>query len=140
MNVLVLLITHQGLGAAMRETVTEIMGDPPLAMACIEPAIEESAEAARQRAIKTTQQIASQYDGLLILTDAYGATPSNIAVSVGQHQQAPVIAGLNLPMLLRVMSYPSLSPNHLAAKALSTAEDGITLATPHYAAIHSHSN
>lgn len=45
MNVLVLLITHQGLGAAMRETVTEIMGEPPLAMACIEPTLEESVEA-----------------------------------------------------------------------------------------------
>ncbi|MRH78633.1 PTS fructose transporter subunit IIA [Spiribacter sp. C176] len=136
MNVAILLITHQGLGAAMRQTVEEIMGDPPLSMACIEPGLNESVGRARQRALETADQLSAEYDGVLILTDAYGATPCNIAVAVGEQQQAPVVTGLNLPMLLRVMSYPSLSPHSLAAKALSIAEDGITLATPQHAPVH----
>lgn len=136
MNVAILLITHQGLGAAMRQTVEEIMGEPPLPMACIEPGLDESIETARERALDTAEQLSSGYDGVLILTDAYGATPCNIAVAVGKQQHAPVVTGLNLPMLLRIMSYPSLSPHSLAAKALSTAEDGIALATPQHVPVH----
>ena len=136
MNVAILLITHKGVGAAMRQTVEEIMGEPPLSMACIEPGLNESVETAHERALTTADKLSSGYDGVLILTDAYGATPCNIAVAVGKQQQAPVVTGLNLPMLLRVMSYPSLNPHSLAAKALSTAEDGITLATCQHAPVH----
>lgn len=128
MNLAILLVTHTGLGLAIQQTVEEIMGEPPLPVICIEPGPNESIEQAKTRAILTAQQIKAEHDGLLILTDAYGATPCNIAVAVGQTEDAPVIAGLNLPMMLRIMSYPSLGPEKLAAKALSTAEDGITVA------------
>jgi PTS system ascorbate-specific IIA component len=62
--------------------------------------------------------------GVLILTDIYGATPSNIACS-STSDTVEIVAGLNLPMLIRVMNYPGLSLAELKQKAVSGGKEGI---------------
>ncbi|MBW3546289.1 MAG: hypothetical protein KY428_11955, partial [Bacteroidetes bacterium] len=52
-------------------------------------------------------------DGVLVLTDAFGSTPSNIAMRLSRQSGVTVVSGLNLPMLLRVMNYPQLSLEEL---------------------------
>ena len=64
-------------------------------------------------------------DGILVLTDIFGSTPSNICNKLKSNSNVHVIAGLNLPMLIRVMNYPDLSLQDLVDKALSGAHDGI---------------
>src|SRR3569832_908086 len=64
-------------------------------------------------------------DGVLVLSDKYGSTPSIIAARLAADVQVMVVCGVNLPMLVRVMNYPRLSLQDLADKAESGGRDGI---------------
>ena len=65
-------------------------------------------------------------DGVLVLTDVYGATPSNLAARVSR-LGTPVrrVSALNLPMLLRVMNYAELGLDELPAVAAAGARNGV---------------
>ena len=65
-----------------------------------------------------------QGQGVLVLTDMYGSTPSNIACKLS-NGQVRVVAGINLPMLVRVMNYPALNLPQLADKALTGGHEGV---------------
>jgi PTS system ascorbate-specific IIA component len=67
--------------------------------------------------------------GLLVLTDIYGSTPSNIANRLADNNQVEVISGINLPMLIRALNYPNLDLKQLTEKALSGGRDGIVRCT-----------
>ncbi len=62
---------------------------------------------------------------MVILTDLYGATPSNIAASLSGQHATRAVSGVNLSMLIRVLNYPELSLDELAEKARSGGIDGI---------------
>lgn len=125
-----LLVTHPGVGDALVDTAASILGELPLATATLSPRKEETPEATQARGIALTKALATDGGGVLILTDAYGATPGNVAVAIGEQQGSPVVTGLNLPMLLRVMNYPYLALDVLAEKAIEAAQDSILQATP----------
>ena len=130
-----LLITHPRVGDALCETARGILQRLPLAVATVSPGDDETPEATRGRVESIADGI-DDGDGILILTDAFGATPANIAVAVGRGRGYPVITGVNLPMLLRVLNYPQRSVEALAETALAAARDGILQVTP--AAIDPH--
>ena len=66
-------------------------------------------------------------DGVLVLTDVCGATPSNIACRLVSLGRVMVVSGLNLPMLMRILNYPNLSLEELAERAVSGGRQGIML-------------
>lgn len=66
-------------------------------------------------------------DGVLVLTDIYGSTPGNIANRLFDAHGVAVIAGINVPMLIRVLNYPDLSLEELVNKAVTGGHDGIIL-------------
>jgi PTS system ascorbate-specific IIA component len=66
-----------------------------------------------------------QGNGILILTDMFGSTPSNIACAVSDREDIRIVSGLNLPMLIRVLNYPTLSLDELENKAVSGGQEGI---------------
>ena len=63
--------------------------------------------------------------GVLVLTDAFGSTPSNIASRLLARGRTRVLAGLNLPMLVRVFNYPALDLDALAEAAVEGGRRGI---------------
>ena len=63
-------------------------------------------------------------NGVLVLTDIIGTTPSNIAKSI-KHRKIKVVAGLNLSMILNVFNYPKFSLEKLAGKAIEGGIEGI---------------
>jgi PTS system ascorbate-specific IIA component len=65
-------------------------------------------------------------DGVLILTDAYGSTPSNIANRLGEQAHTEVVAGVNLPMLVKIFNYPLLDLAAMARAAVEGGQRGIT--------------
>ena len=69
----------------------------------------------------------NQGDGILVLTDMYGSTPSNVANRLLGKSHIQAVAGINLPMLVRVLNYPSLNLHEMVNKALSGGHDGILL-------------
>lgn len=64
-------------------------------------------------------------DGVLVLTDIYGASPSNLAMKLLEPGRIEGVAGVNLPMLLRALSYREKDMATLIAKAVSGGRDGV---------------
>jgi PTS system ascorbate-specific IIA component len=64
-------------------------------------------------------------DGVLILTDMFGSTPSNIAHRLSQAGKVMVVTGLNLPMMIKVMNYPNLNLQQLVDLAVEGGKSGV---------------
>jgi PTS system ascorbate-specific IIA component len=63
--------------------------------------------------------------GVLILTDLFGSTPCNIACKLMHDYRVRVVCGANLPMLIKIMNYPSADLETLANKAIAGGVQGI---------------
>jgi len=69
-------------------------------------------------------------EGVLILTDAVGATPGNVATRLADMERVAVVAGVNLPMLLRAVCYRGGLLSDVAAKALAGGQQGMLQISP----------
>ncbi len=127
MSVALLTITHDHIGANLLATAQGMLMSCPLATAHLEVPLTADPDYILRQAQGLAQEL-NGGDGVLILTDIYGATPTNIALRLLAEPNVRVISGLNLPMLIRVLNYPGLDLDGLAAKALSGGRDGIMVA------------
>jgi PTS system ascorbate-specific IIA component len=64
-------------------------------------------------------------NGALVLTDIFGATPANIAARLAEPGRVKVLAGVNLPMLVRAICYRTEKLDQLATKALAGGAQGV---------------
>lgn len=119
-----LLITHNRIGNALLDTATHMLGMCPLMVEAIPVLPDCDPEAMVARGRDLVREL-NNGDGVLVLTDMYGSTPSNIAARLADRGDVMVVCGVNLPMLVRVMNYPRLSLQDLAEKAESGGRDGI---------------
>jgi len=132
MSVGVMLVSHNGIGRELLTTARDTLGWCPARTACLEVPRDSDPDVLRVQAQDLIHEL-DVGDGVLVLTDAYGSTPSNIATALamggmgGMGGRVSVVAGLNLPMLLRVFNYPLLSLADLEQKALSGGRDGVIL-------------
>ena len=126
MSVGVLIITHSGIGAAIYGTANFMIHEIPLDIKLLSASRESDADELLESAILLIRELDSG-DGVLVLTDLYGSTPSNIALRLYEYAEVAVVTGLNLSMLIRVMNYPQLSLHELSKKAYSGGVDGVTL-------------
>jgi mannose PTS system EIIA component len=129
MSVGLLLITHNRIGEEFLRTACSTLGSCPLPARSL--AVTDDADP--DRLLERFQQLLDELngtEGVLVLTDAYGSTPSNIATRLNHLPHIAVVSGLNLPMLLRVMNYPQLALEQLQQKAVSGGRDGVVLAQP----------
>lgn len=126
MSVGILLVTHGRLGHFLLDTVTEMMGQLPLAAQVLEVPRVASHDALLEQGLTLLQRLDSG-DGALILTDAFGSTPSNVANKLAAQTHAAVVAGINLPMLVRIFNYPSLALDAMATSAIEGGCRGILI-------------
>lgn len=126
MSVGVLLITHHAIGEQLLRAATETLGDCPTLATCLAVCPDDDPTRLLEQANALIQGL-NRGSGVLILTDAYGSTPSNIALQLARTDTVQVIAGLNLPMLLRVFNYTNLPLTELTAKAVQGGQNGVTL-------------
>lgn len=124
MKVGILLITHNNIGAVMLRTAIDVVGISPLSTGILAAASDCDPEQILADARQAAREL-NGGDGVLVLTDLYGATPSNIACRLHNHHEMRVVSGLNLPMLIRVLNYPDLDLEALQQKAISGGRDGI---------------
>lgn len=130
MTVGVLLMTHEAMGAALVAAARHVLGRLPLPLEVQEVAPNADPEQMLRAAAANAREL-DRGDGVLVLSDLYGATPCNIAqrlpdLGVRMH----CVSGLNLPMLLRVLNYPEQSLDELAQTAASGGRGGIVVDTP----------
>jgi len=94
------LVTHGRLAVEFVQALEHVVGPQPNVTAiCIGP--EDDMEQ-RRRDIIDAVAAADEGDGVVLLTDMFGGTPSNLAISVLDKGQVEVIAGINLPMLIKL--------------------------------------
>ena len=123
-----LLVTHGKLGGFLLETLREMMAsDLPLKADALEVRLVQSHEGPLLQGTRMLENLDSG-DGVLLLTDAYGSTPSNVAHKLTiAHPRALAVAGLNLPMLMRVFNSAEASLEALAQAAVEGGQQGVIL-------------
>ena len=99
------LVTHGRLAEELRLAMEHVVGKQPgVATVCIGP--EDDMERRRRDILLACERVDTGA-GVILLTDMFGGTPSNLAISVMEQTRAEVIAGLNLPMLIKLASVRS---------------------------------
>lgn len=112
------LVTHGRLADEFRSALEHVVGPQQrLETICIGP--DDDMERRRSEIIQAVEKV-DEGDGVVLLTDMFGGTPSNLAISVMDHGFVEVIAGVNLPMLIKLASVRGDKP---LAAAVSEARD-----------------
>ena len=125
MSVALLIVTHGEVGQALLDSAHAMLGGSVLKAGVISVSNESDPDEVAGE-VEAAISSSSQVDGVLLLTDIYGATPSNIAMRFQDDEaKVMVVSGINLPMLVRVLNYPDLNINQLQEKALSGGRDGV---------------
>jgi PTS system ascorbate-specific IIA component len=125
MAVGILLITHEGIGASLLAVATRLLRQLPLKAEAFEVPFDADPDALLSAASAALRRVDGGV-GVLVLTDLYGATPSNLAAKVAR-LGTPVrrVSAVSLPMLLRVMNYAELDLDELPAVAAAGARNGV---------------
>ncbi len=120
----ILLVTHNGLGDSLLSCVQHVFGNVPTNVMVL--AIHGNDDPQRMEA-EGRKVIAhlDQGNGVLLLADVFGATPGNIGRRLCQLPNVAGVAGVNLPMLLRVVSNTGKSADVLAKLALEGGRECI---------------
>ncbi len=96
------LVTHGRLAVELVSALEHVVGSQEnLATVCIGP--DDNMEQRRAEIMKSTKDV-DDGDGVIVLTDMFGGTPSNLAISIMDNGKIEVIAGVNLPMLIKLAS------------------------------------
>ena len=118
-----LIIAHSPLASALRECVLHVFPDSADAVAAVDirsdqPTDELVAESRKALAGLGTEQT-------LVFTDVFGATPCNVAQKLVDGVSARLVAGVNLPMLLRAMTYRREPLEALVARSTAGGVQGV---------------
>ncbi len=130
----IVLIAHSPLASALERCVEHVYScEPGIAKANLR-ALDVEPGAAVDALIDQAVMLVKEVDsgsGVLVLTDAFGATPGNLAARLNDPGRVTVIAGVNLPMLLRAVCYRGSSLADVVEKALAGGQQGMMqVATP----------
>ena len=96
------LVTHGCLATEFRAALEHVVG-PQKQIATVTIGPEDDMEM-RRKDILTAVAAVDAGDGVVVLTDMFGGTPSNLAISVMEGAKVDVVAGINLPMLIKLAS------------------------------------
>jgi PTS system ascorbate-specific IIA component len=119
----IFIIAHAPLASALRQCVLHVFPDASSSIAALDvqpnmPADESLAAARMTLALLKTERT-------LVLTDMFGATPCNVAQKLVDGVNCRLVAGVNLPMLLRAVTYRNESMDALVARALAGGTQGV---------------
>ena len=108
MGVGVVLVTHYGLGDEFLQALRLIIPDGPVFLSVgVDPS--QSVDEIRE-AITSVLREAEKGEGVLVLTDMFGGTPSNMSLSFLEEHHVEVVTGLNLPMLIKLATLAEPKP------------------------------
>jgi PTS system mannose-specific IIA component len=122
------IVTHGRLAVEFRAALEHVVG-PQSQIEAISIGPDDNGEQCRKDIIEAVKRVDSG-DGVAILTDMFGGTPSNLAISVMSRPKVEVLAGINLPMLVKLAKVRGECP--LAEAVVAAQESGrkyITIAS-----------
>jgi PTS system ascorbate-specific IIA component len=119
-----LIIAHGTLGESLIHCASHVMGKRPLYLRQLGVTMHDEPDAILPQG-RDLVRFLDQGDGVLVLTDIFGATPSNIACKLLEPSRVQGVSGVNLPMLIKALSYRDQPMDVLIDKALCGAREGM---------------
>ncbi|PKO52467.1 MAG: PTS fructose transporter subunit IIA [Betaproteobacteria bacterium HGW-Betaproteobacteria-2] len=120
----ILIIAHGTLGESLIHCASHVMGTRPAQLKQLGIGKDDDPCTLLPQAKKLVEEL-DQGDGVLILSDIYGATPCNMVNQLVVAGRVEGVAGVNLPMLVRTLTYRHNDLRTLIAKALSGGREGV---------------
>lgn len=99
----IVIVTHSQLGDALIDAASFIIGTSPQAVVAVSIDLNQNVDRLRQKIDGGLRQVRSS-EGILILTDMFGGTPSNLSYSFLEEGRVEVLSGVNLPMLIKAIN------------------------------------
>jgi PTS system mannose-specific IIA component len=100
----IVIVTHSQLGDALIDATEFILGTRPDTMVSVSINLKENADKLRKKISKGIKEV-DRNKGILILTDMFGGTPSNLSYSFLEEGKVEVISGVNLPILIKAVDF-----------------------------------
>ena len=97
----IVLVAHNDLARSIKQVAEHVVGPLP-DVECISVFPEDDVELKRQEIQKAIHKVMGK-EGVVLLTDMFGGTPSNLAISLMEEGKVEVISGVNLPMLVKLL-------------------------------------
>ncbi len=119
----IVLVTHNGLGEVIRHEAEHILGRT-VNLTTVAVSYRADPEASLSE-LRTAMAASADAGGTLVLTDLPGATPHNLASRAAVENGVPVVSGLNLPMLLKVINHVDEPADELAGRACEGGQQGV---------------
>lgn len=120
----ILIIAHGSLGESLLHCAHHVLGSPPPLLMQLGVSVHDDPTAVLSQAQRMVKEL-DQGDGVLVLSDIYGATPCNIVCRLVQPGRVEGVAGVNLPMLVRALSYRTEPLAALVEKAMAGGTSGM---------------
>jgi PTS system ascorbate-specific IIA component len=120
----ILIVTHGEIGTALLDSASQILGERPPQVATLSVWRQDDPDDLVLRARELMEQIEAD-EGVLILTDIFGATPGNVVSKLLQDGRVEGVSGVSLPMLLRVLTGREGSLAAVVQRALSGGSEGL---------------
>ena len=120
----ILILSHGAFGESLIHSASHVLGKRPLYLRQIGITVHDDPDAIVPVA-EDLIRFLDQGDGVLVMSDIYGATPSNIAARLLEPGRVEGIAGVNLPMLIKALSYREQPLGIALAKAMEGGAGGI---------------
>lgn len=125
----IVIVTHSRLGDALIEAAEFIVGDKPDDIVPVSIDLNENADKLRNKIAAGIKKV-NQKDGVLIMTDMFGGTPSNLSYSFLEEGRVEVISGVNLPIVIRALNTREKTDlSQLAANLEKFGKKSISLAS-----------
>ena len=118
------LITHGSLGESLIQCACHVLNKRPVQIVQLGMAAQDDPLDALPLA-RELMTLVDKGEGVLILTDIYGATPANVAMKLLEPGRIEGVAGVNLPMLLRALTYREKGMETLLTKTVGGGRDGV---------------
>jgi PTS system mannose-specific IIA component len=125
----IVVVTHSQLGEALIEAAEFIVGSRPEGVVSVSIDLNQNVDKLREKVAAGIKK-AGREEGILILTDMFGGTPSNISYSFLEEGRVEVLSGVNLPILVQALnSRAKMGLSELAASLETFGRKSITLAS-----------
>jgi PTS system mannose-specific IIA component len=125
----IVVVTHSRLGEALLEAAEFISGSRPQGAVFVSIDLNQNVDRLREKVAAGIKKV-SQDQGVLILTDMFGGTPSNISYSFLEEGRVEVLSGVNLPVLVQALDHRGKMPiGELAASLEAFGRRSISLAS-----------
>ena len=125
----IVVVTHSQLGEALIEATEFIVGSRPEGVVSVSIDLNQNVDKLREKVVAGIKK-AGREEGILILTDMFGGTPSNISYSFLEEGRVEVLSGVNLPILVQALnSRAKMGLSELAASLETFGRKSITLAS-----------